>query len=137
MHTTNYFNTFIEVSLDTKVREGTPPPSRDKKTVAEIEYELIIENPYKYNSDEILFRVYAERNNIPREEQEQARKQFFSTGQPCFRASPLAKSYGYGIHCNSEGKVAIYGIETAAYQNFLADTKIKKVKAMKLSREWK
>ena len=135
MHTTNYFDTFIEVSLDTKVREGTPPHSRDKKTVAEIEYELIIENPYKYNSDEILFRVYAERNNIPREEQEQARKQFFSMGQPCFRASPLAKSYGYGIHCNSEGKVAIYGIETAAYQNFLADTKIKKVKAMKLSRE--
>lgn len=134
MHTTNYFDTFIEVALDTKVRKGTPPLPRDKKTVAQIEYELIAENPYKYNSDEILFRVYAERNNIPREEQEKARKQFFSKGQPCFRASPLTKSYGYGIHCNSEGKVAIYGIETAAYQKFLTDTKIKKVKAMKLSR---
>ena len=40
-----------------------------------------------------------------------ARKQFFSKGQPCFRASPLTKQLGWGVHCDKNGKVALYGIE--------------------------
>jgi hypothetical protein len=134
VHTTNYFNTFIEVSGDTKANCGTQPPSKDKKTVAEMQYELIAKNPYKYTSDDILFQVYADRNDLARSEYIHAREQFFSKGQPCFRASPLTKNYGFGIHCDSNGKVALYGIETDEYQNFLADTKVKKVKAMKSSK---
>lgn len=130
-HTTNYFDTFIEVAEDTKVDRGTTPPVKDKKTVAQMQYELISGNPYKYSSDDILFRVYAERNNIPKDEYPQAREQFFSKGQPCFRTSPLTKNYGFGIHCNSEGKIALYGMETEKYQQLLADTSTKKVRAMK------
>lgn len=131
-HTTNYFDTFIEVAEDTKVSLGTkPPPKGDKKTVAEMQYELIAEDPYKYTSDDVLFQVFANRNNVPEPEYKPAREQFFSKGQPCFRASPLTKTYGFGIHSNSEGKIAIYGMETNEYQKFVADPKIKKVKAMK------
>ena len=37
-HTTNYYDTFIEVAADTKAITGTKPPSKgDKKTVAEVE----------------------------------------------------------------------------------------------------
>jgi hypothetical protein len=43
----------------------------------------------------------------------------------------LTKTYGFGVHSDSEGKVALFGMETENYQLFLADTKIKKVKAMK------
>lgn len=131
MHTTNYVDTLIEVAADTKVQQGTQPQPKDKKTVARMQYELIALHPYKYTSDDIVFRVYAERNNIPKEEQGPAREKFFSRGQPCLRTSPLTKTYGYGIHSNSEGKVALYGMETEAYQRFLADAMIKKVKAMR------
>ena len=41
VHTTNYFDTFIEVAEDTKVDYGTKPPAKDKKTVAEMQYDLI------------------------------------------------------------------------------------------------
>ena len=131
VHTTNYFDTFIEVSDDTKVNSGTPPPSKDKKTVAEMQYELISKNPYKYTSDDILFQVFADKNNLTKTEYKQAREQFFSKGQPCFRTSPLAKTYGFGIHSDSNGKIAIYGIETSEYRNFSTDTNVKKLKAMK------
>lgn len=131
MHSTNYFDTFIEVAEDTKATIGTKPPTKDKKTVAEMQYELIAKNPYKYTSDDILFQVFADRNNLTQADYKQAREEFFSKGQPCFRASPLTKNYGFGIHSNSTGKVALYGMETEEYQKFLADTKIKKVKAMK------
>ena len=134
IHTTNYFNTLIEVAEDTKATCGIKPPTKDKKTVAEMQYELIAKNPYRYTSDDILFQVFADRNALKEAAYRQAREQFFSKGQPCFRSSPLTKIYGFGIHCDHNGKVALYGMETAEYQDFLADTQIKKCKAMRSSR---
>ena len=131
VHTTNYFDTFIEVSDNTKVNCGTQPPSKDKKTIAEMQYELIYKNPYKYTSDDILFQIFADKNDLIEVEYKQAREQFFSKGQPCFRTSPLVKIYGFGVHCDNNGKVAIYGIETPEYHFFLTDTNVKKLKAMK------
>jgi len=134
IHSTNYFDTFIEVAEDTKADFGTVPPTKEKKTVAEMQYEFVAKNPYKFSSDDIFFQVFADRNDLTKAEYEKAREQFFSKGQPCFRASPLTKTYGFGIHCDKNGKVALYGMETEEYQSFLADTKIKKVKAMKSSK---
>jgi hypothetical protein len=134
IHTTNYFDTFIEVAEDTKVFCSTKPPTKDKKTVAEMQYDLITKNPYGYTSDDIFFHVFADRNDLIEAEYKQAREQFFSKGQPCLRTSPLTKTYGFGIHCDNNGKVALYGMETEEYQNFMADTKIRKAKAMKSSK---
>ena len=134
IHSTNYFDTFIEVAEDTKADFGTIPPSKEKKTVAEMQYELIAKNPYKFSSDDIFFQVFADRNDLTKAEYEKAREQFFSKGQPCFRASPLTKTYGFGIHSDKNGKVALFGMESNEYQKFLADKNIKKVKAMKSSK---
>ena len=131
VHSTNYFDTFIEVAPDTKVSCGTPPPSKEKKTIAQLQYELIGKNPYKFSSDDILFQVYAYRNDLKEMENKQAREQFFSKGQACLRTSPLTKSYGYGIHCNSDGKIALFGMETSEYANFISDSGVVKVKAIK------
>src|SRR5690606_24969182 len=133
-HTTNYVDTFIEVAEDTKAIAGTKPPGKAKPTIAEMQYDLIANHPYEYSSDDVLFRVYAERNDVMETEYEQARAQFFSKGQACLRASPLTKTYGFGIHSNGEGKVALYGMETAAYEKLSADPNVKKVKAMRSSR---
>ena len=134
VHSTNYFNTFIEVAEDTKVSCGTRPPTKDKKSVAEMQYDLIAGNPYSYTSDDIIFQVYADKNDLTKAEYEQAREQFFSKGQPCFRTSPLTKTYGFGIHSDSNGKVALCGMETEEYQKFLTNPKIRKLKAMKSSK---
>ena len=134
VHSTNYFDTFIEVAEDTKAEIGTKPPTKDKKTIAEMQYEMIANNPYKYTSDDVFFQVYANRKDLIEAEHKDAREQFFSTGKPCFRASPLTKTYGFGVHSDHNGKVAIFGMETDEYQAFLANDEIKKVKAMKSSR---
>ena len=133
-HSTNYFDTFIEVAEDTKAESGTIPPAKNKKTVAEMQYDLIFNHPYTFTSDDIFFQVFADRNDLTNAEYKQAREQFFSKGQPCFRASPLTKTFGYGVHSDSNGKVALVGMETDKYKKFLADEKIKKLKAMKSSK---
>jgi hypothetical protein len=112
-HTTNYTNTLIEVAEDCPVIISDQPSSKsDSKTVAELQYEVVANNPYKYTSDDVFFMVYAIRNNLSKAEYKEAREQFFSKGQPCFRASPLTKRYGFGIHSNNQSKIAIFGQES-------------------------
>ena len=134
-HTTNYHNAFIEVSEDCPALSGEVPPDKGEgKTIAGMQYELVSKNPYKYTSDDIFFKIYAIKNDLTEEEYEEARKAFFSKGQPCFRASPLPKRYGWGIHSNEEGKVALYGRETEDYKKISRDQNITVVKAMRNSK---
>jgi len=134
-HTTNYQNTFITVADDSSVTKGEVPPVKgDGKTVAGVQFERISKNPYKFTSDDVLFQVFAERRDLTEGELEEARKQFFSKGQPCFRASPLTKKYGWGVHNDEHGKIAVYGVESDEYQKFVSDENLKVVKAMKSSK---
>lgn len=64
-----------------------------------------------------------------------AREAFFSKGQPCLRSSPLAKRYGFGIHCDAEGRVALVPLGSAEYRAFLEDKGVKKIKAMRSGRK--
>lgn len=132
VHTTNYKDTFIEVSEDSPTDRGEVPPLKgDAKTVPNIQFDMVSKNPYKFSSDDVLFQVYAERNDLTESELKEAREQFFSKGQPCFRASPLTKRYGWGIHSDKDGKIALYGCETSEYKKFLKDKSLKVIKAMK------
>lgn len=134
-HSTNYTDTFITSSEDSPAMAGEIPPfNPEKKSVAWMQYEILNENPYRFTSDDVLFQVYAERNQIPEGEWGEARVQFFSKGQPCFRASPLTKRYGWGIHNNSEGRVALFGRETDEYRSFELDPGLKVVKAVRSKR---
>lgn len=134
MHTTNYFNTFIEVAEDCPVAAAEVPPQKgEAKTVANLHFEMIAENPYKFTSDEVIFAAFAAKNGLTSNLQ-QERDLFFSKGQACLRASPLGKRYGWGIHHDAAGKVAVYPIGSEEYERFLKDEKWKRVKAMRSKR---
>lgn len=134
MHSTNYTDTFIDVADDCAALAGTVPPEKQEPTVARMQYELIRNSPYHYTSDDVLFAVYAARSRIPPHELEARRAEFCSKGQACLRASPLAKTYGWGIHHDGEAKVALYARGSAEYKQLKADRSLKQLKAMKRSR---
>lgn len=135
-HTTNYFNTLIEIAEDSPVETAEVPVSKKNvKTVAQLQYELVAKHPYKHTSDDVIFLVHAQRNDLTRAEYKAAREVFFSKGQPCMRASPLTKRYGFGVHADQNGKIALYGVETADYDRLLKDEGIKKVKAMRTAKK--
>ena len=135
MASTNYFNTFIEIAEDCPVTCGEVPPTRgNKKSVANLQFEMLHEHPYEFTSDDVLFTVFATRKEISQEDWAAQRAIFFAKGPPCFRASPLTKRYGWGIHSNQEGKIALVGVESETYQRFVADESIIKKKAMRSKR---
>ncbi|MBV8326580.1 DUF6157 family protein [Chryseobacterium sp.] len=134
-HTTNFTNTLIEVAEDCPVSHGEVPSEKKEKTLARLQYEKIINHPYQFTSDDIIFECYAIKNDISESEKQEARIIFFSKGQACFRSSPLAKRYGFGFHHNKLGKVAIYPIESEEYQKLINDTSVTKVRAMRSKRK--
>jgi len=135
MNTTNYLNTFIEVAEDCPVIAAEIPPQKgNEKTVANIQFEMISNNPYKFTSDDIIFSVYAIKNNVNKKDLEKERERFFSKGQPCLRSSTLAKRYGWGIHSNAEGKVGVVAVEAGEYKKHLNDKNLKQIKAMRSKR---
>jgi hypothetical protein len=135
MKTTNYYNTFIEVAEDCLATKGEEPSVRaENKTVAGIQFDLLINKPYTYTSDDVLFTSYAEKNNIREEDRLVEREKFFSKSQACLRASALAKRYGWGIHFDSEGKIGLYGLNSDEYKKIMEDGTLKHLKAMRSSR---
>jgi|SRR5690606_35769648 len=135
MKTTNYYNTFIEIADDCPVQTAEVPPVKEgKKTAANIQFEMIIDHPYRYTSDDVIFNVYALKNNISKKDSEKERTAFFSKGQACLRASPLPKRYGWGIHYNDEGKIAIYPAGSEEYDKLANDESLKRIKAVRSKR---
>ena len=115
MHTTNYFDTFIAVAEDTAAVSATVPPERATPSVAELTFRTIAENPYAHTSDDVIFGVWAERQGIAEGELDDSRATFFSKGQPCMRSSDLGKRYGWGVHSDAEGRVALVPLGSPEY----------------------
>lgn len=133
MKTTNYYNTFIEVAEDCPAEKAEVPPLRgDKKTIARMQYEMLSEHPYTFTSDDVIFRIHTEKNDLPQSQEE--REMFFSKGRACLRSSPLGKRYGWGVHSNNEGKVAIYRVESDEYHKFADDPGLEHTQAMRSKR---
>jgi len=132
----SYKNTLITISEDSKVTSAKVPVAKnDKPTIASIEYDLIKSSPYIYTQDDIQFKTYLNKNQIEEVNVDELREQFFSKPKACFRASPLVKNYGWGIHYDDEGKVAIYDVESETYQQLFEQDEIMKVKGMRSKRK--
>jgi hypothetical protein len=131
----NYYDTLIEVADDCPVSEARPPHARaGNKTKALVEYELLVAHPYTYNEEDIAFEVYALLHEIPKSSWRQERERFLSKGHPHLRVSALAKRYGWGLHNNSEGKVALVAVESREYRALVKDPRTTKVKAFRSRR---
>jgi hypothetical protein len=120
----NYYDTFISVAADCPVVSGmVPPDKKGGKTKPGIEFELAAQYPYKYTQEELLYEVHIRHKEIPQEELKargrQIRDEFYQKPQPCMRASMLPKKYGWGIHFNSEGKLALVPMESALYRSMI------------------
>lgn len=135
----SYTNTFIKVADDCPViKSEIPVAKKNKKPLHLIQYELLKENPYKLDHEELIYESFVKQKEIPadalKEESEKIKAELFSKGHPCLRASALTKRYGFGAHYNEKGKIAIYPLESKEYEAFMADEAIKVIPAMKTKR---
>lgn len=123
-HTTDYLDTFIAVAPDATATTATVPPTRAgaDPSIPARTYALIAAEPYGHTSDDVIFTVWADRRGVPEAEREASRADFFSTGRACLRSSDLGKRYGWGVHSDGGGRVALYALDGPEYAAFAAGT---------------
>lgn len=76
MHSTNYRQTFIRIAPDSKVAAAEAPPLKEPKSAVRLAYEMLIDSPYRYTSDDVLYETVA--------------KPKVSTGKPSSARASLA-----------------------------------------------
>lgn len=132
----SYKNTLITISEDSKVSSAKVPVIKNEKpTIAYIEHDLINNNPYKFTQEDVQFKTYLIKNQMEAENAAELREQFFSKSKACLRASPLVENYGWGIHYNNQGKIAIYDVNSEMYNQLLKQDDITKLKGMRSKRK--
>lgn len=132
----NYYDTLIAIAEDSPVQDAVVPPRNEAKpTIAAEQYRLLADRPYELTSEDVIFSVHADKNGVPQDERDAAREEYFQTSRACLRTSPLAKKFGWGLHSDAEGRIALIGAGTDRYQELLADPAVKVVKAMRSSRK--
>lgn len=131
--TTNYYNTLITIADDSPTTHSIVP-DLSKSSVAAEQFQWITDQPYQLTSDDVIFARVAKKQEISDAERASEREAYFQTGRACLRTSPLAKKYGWGIHHDLEGRVALFAVESEEYATLMADDSVTKVKAMRSSR---
>lgn len=117
----DYFNTFIAVAPDSTAPGGIVPPGGPQSgSVAARTWRMIADSPYEYTSSDVIFSVFADRAHIPPEDRAAAREAYFSVGRACLRSSDLGKKYGWGVHANTAGRLALYAVGSPEYASLAA-----------------
>jgi len=131
----NYYGTFIAVADDCPVsRAEVPQPRGGRRTVPVLQYEMLAGNPYQHTQEDVLFETHADHKGIPAAKRRLERERFLAQDQACLRASALGKRYGWGIHFDTEGRAAIYAMESPEYARLASDTSLTHLKAMRSRR---
>src|SRR4051794_27495346 len=121
-----YKDTFITVASDCPATRGTVPVFRgDRKPVHILQYELLAGRPYRLTHADLLFEVHVRHKGLPATEREargQAiRAELLEKPHPCLRASLLPKKYGWGVHYDEHGRIALYPMESQEYRRLSRD----------------
>lgn len=135
----DYTDTFIAIAPDASGEVSVPGPRGGKPTVVSATFDMISEAPYRHTSGDVIFTVWADRQGISESEREAARTEFYSVGRACLRASDLGKRFGWGIHADGAGRLALYGAGTPEYESLDAGvapdgSTVAVVRAMRSSR---
>lgn len=133
----NYYDTFIAVAEDCPRTSGTAPGEGAAPSVAAAQYALVADAPYVHDQNDVLYAASVRGgalDDLDDEARAAARDAWFARPQACFRASPLAKTHGWGVHADARGRIALYGVGTEEYDRLAADPGLRQLRAMRSRR---
>lgn len=116
-------DTFVLVAPDCPAtRAVVPTPRGSRPTVAVIQHELLTARPYTLTLEDLILATHVLRAGLSESESasraDAIRAELFSKPHPCMRASPLPKTYGWGVHHDAAGRMALHAVESAEYRRF-------------------
>ena len=133
-----YYDTFISVAPDFDGASAkVPAPRGSAKTIAQLQYEMLIDAPFEHTQEDVLFLVWLERqgmDDLADDEVAALRAEYFAKGQACLRASPLTKRHGWGVVFDADGRAALCAVESDEYERHRQNSSLKQLAAMRSKR---
>ncbi|CCG01222.1 DUF6157 family protein [Blastococcus saxobsidens] len=133
-----YENTFIAVATDCRATTGEVPPERAAgPTVAGTQYAMLAARPGGWTQEEVLLAsspAVRGRTGVDDDELARLREEYFAQPRACLRASPLPKTYGWGLHYDAEGRITLHAVDSPEYARLAGDPALTQLRAMRSSR---
>ena len=107
----------ITISEDSPTKISIIPDNDG--TIPYIKYIVLKENPYKFTEFEFFKEVH---HNI-------RKKSHLKIEQYSLKRMHLIKRFGWGLHINNQNKISIIPCESEQYNDLLANSSVKKLKA--------
>ncbi|MCB1336496.1 MAG: hypothetical protein KDK10_03225 [Maritimibacter sp.] len=126
-------NILVTPAPDCPVAAAEPPPVKARPTRANIEFDRLMAAPYSLDHKGFTHAVHvamAEAAGTPALSFEA----FHAKGQPCMRASPLTKRYGWAAHYDAAGRLALVDPGSAEGRALAGDPALPQAAAMRSKR---
>ena len=132
-----YTNTFIAVAEDCLAATGKVPIVRaGGPTVASTQYAMLAAAPGQWTQEDVLLASSPQVRGRDIDEAELRRlgREYFSQPRACLRASPLPKTFGWGLHYDADGRITLHAVDSPKYAQLLNDASLTQLRAMRSSR---
>lgn len=133
-----YTNTFISVAEDCRATTGEVPADRSGgPTVAGVQHAMLAAQPGRWTQEDVLLASspgVRGRADVDDEELERLREEYFAQPRACLRASPLPKSFGWGLHFDEAGRITLHGVDSESYVRLSTDLGLAQLRAMRSRR---
>jgi len=133
-----YTNTFISVAEDCRATSGeVPPPRASGATVAGTQHAMLAAAPGRWTEEDVLLASapgVRGRDDLDEAELARLRAEYFAQPRACLRASPLPKSFGWGLHYDAEGRITLHAVGSQEYERLSQDKALAQLRGMRSSR---
>jgi hypothetical protein len=132
-----YANTFIAVAGDCRAAMGEIPPDRaGGPTVASTQYAMLTAAPGRWTEEDVLLASSPQvrGHDVSETELSRLREEYFARPRACLRASPLPKTFGWGLHYDAAGRITLHAVDSPEYAQLSIDPSLTQLCAMRSSR---
>ncbi len=132
-----YANTFIAVAEDSRAATGGIPAERaGGPTVASTQYVMLAAAPGRWTEEDVLLASSPQvrGHDVSEIELSRLREEYFTRPRACLRASPLPKTFGWGLHYDGDGRITLHAVDSPEYVQLSIDPSLTQLRAMRSSR---
>ena len=127
-------NILITPAEDCPAKAAEIPPAGVKKpTRAALEHACLTGAPYALDHKRFSYRMHVEMADVAGKDALDF-DEFHAKGQPCMRASPLTKRYGWAAHYDADGRLALVDPGSQAFAGLAVDKSLPQKPAMRTKR---
>jgi len=132
-----YANTFIAAAEDCRAATGEIPPERaGGPTVASTQHAMLAAAPGRWTQEDVLLASSPQvrGHDVSESELSKLREEYFTRPRACLRASPLPKTFGWGLHYDADGRITLHAVDSLEYAQLSIDPSLTQLRAMHSSR---